>query len=285
MVKLLKPFILLIVILLLYHVYPFTVSEKLLHVVNNRVNYYNNIPLIIYRSYDKKYMNKKMFELCHTKWINMNQCQSIWYTPTQCEKFLKHIDIRIYNAYNKLKPVAFKSDLWRLCVLYKYGGIYADCYTTPYKTLKDIMVKFSGNNTFISVLDGDKKGIHNGFIIASKQHPFLLKCIENIVENVETNNYTDHVLGVSGPLCLAKSIREVLGTNKKFKVGWNIHGDLSFYLYEFKWGPFQYIKQNGEVIMSKKYSLLHYFYSKIIKRNSTYYNMWKNSDIYNSPSN
>jgi mannosyltransferase OCH1-like enzyme len=273
--------LIIITILLIYHIYPFTVLEKLPYNLGD-VNYYNNIPLVIYRSYDKRYTNKKMYDSCHKKWIDLNpMCKDVWYTPVQCKSFLKEFDIRVYNAYNKLKPIAFKSDLWRLCILYKYGGIYADCYTTPYKTIKVMLERFSGNNTFISVLDGDKKGIHNGFIIVTKQHPFLLRCIENIVENVEAKNYTDHVLGVTGPLCLAKSIRDVLNTNRKFKVGWNMYGDLSFYLFEFEWGPFQYIKKEGYVIMSKKYSLLHYFYSKIIKMSLTYNSMWKRKDIYN----
>lgn len=272
--------ILMLLILLIYHIYPFTVMEKLPYYTITDINYYKNIPLVIYRSFER-YTNKKMYDLCHKKWITLNPlCKDIWYTPNQCKNFLKNFDIRVFNAYNKLKPLAFKSDLWRLCILYKYGGIYSDCYTTPYKTIS-YMIENLSKNTFISVLDGDKKGIHNGFIIVTKGHPFLLKCIQNIVKNVEENNYTDHVLGVTGPICLSRSIREVLGTNKKFKIGANNYGDLSFYLLEFEWGPFQYIKKNGHVVMSKKYSLLHYFYSKIIKKGTTYATMWKNKNIYN----
>ena len=44
-----------------------------------------------------------------------------------CREFIKNnFDLDILNAYDILKPGAFKADLWRCCILYIYGGIYLD---------------------------------------------------------------------------------------------------------------------------------------------------------------
>ena len=53
-----------------------------------------------------------------------------FYDNNDCDIFIKeNFDERIYNAYCKIIPGAFKADLWRYCVLYKYGGVYVDIDT------------------------------------------------------------------------------------------------------------------------------------------------------------
>ena len=49
------------------------------------------------------------------------------YHEKQCQKYMEtHFEEKIVNAYNKLVPHSYKSDLWRFCVLYREGGIYMD---------------------------------------------------------------------------------------------------------------------------------------------------------------
>jgi mannosyltransferase OCH1-like enzyme len=53
-----------------------------------------------------------------------------FYTDEMCDVFMKNemsqeFD-QIYTAYKKLPVAVMKADLWRYCILYKYGGIYAD---------------------------------------------------------------------------------------------------------------------------------------------------------------
>lgn len=54
-----------------------------------------------------------------------------FYTDEMCDEFMKTIMVEefgdeIYEAYNRLPMAVMKADLWRYCVIYKYGGIYAD---------------------------------------------------------------------------------------------------------------------------------------------------------------
>ena len=51
-----------------------------------------------------------------------------------CDKFMKNEMVElfgneIYEAYSKLPMAVMKADLWRYCIIYKYGGIYADADT------------------------------------------------------------------------------------------------------------------------------------------------------------
>jgi len=55
-----------------------------------------------------------------------------FYTDEMCDTFMKTEMVEltgsqdIYTAYKRLPLAVMKADLWRYCVLYKYGGIYAD---------------------------------------------------------------------------------------------------------------------------------------------------------------
>jgi mannosyltransferase OCH1-like enzyme len=271
-----------IIVYILIYIYPFTIIEKLPYEIQ-QCKYYRNIPLLIHRTQNYRYTNGKMFKECHTKWMHLNPgYQMRWYTPRQCGLFLKEFNVRVFNAFERIKPGAFKADLWRLCILYSYGGIYVDSQTTPFESM-NLLLKHTRNQeyNFISALDSEKSGsgIHNGFIISSPKHPFLKQCIYDIIENIEMSSYTDNVLAVTGPLCLARSIRKVIG-NVKFRVGYNYHGNLTFYLLKFEWGISQYIYDRDIRIMSKKYNVFEYFYNNIINKNKTYSYMWRNKLIY-----
>jgi len=248
---------------------PFTVIE-ILPSYKKPLTYFMNIPLIIYRAYNNRYTHQKMFKECHQKWVELNpKYQVIWYTYTQRDLFMKDFNKRVYNAYKLIKPGAFKADICRLCILYKYGGIYVDAHTTPVKDM-DYIMKYllPQEHNFISVLDCKEAGggVHNGFIVSSARHPFLKQCIDNIVNTIERRSYTDHVLAVTGPLCLERSIHKVLGNKMSFEQGYNYNGQLTFYLLKFEWGISQWIYDKGIRIMSKKYNALEYFYNKIIQK-------------------
>lgn len=276
-------FIICILVILIYsYTFPFLTTERLPHLLTP-YSTYKGIPLIIHRTYSYRYINRRMFYNCHQKWVDINPgYQIIWFNNKRVS-VMKEFGPTIMDAYQKLKPIAFKTDLWRLCVLYKYGGIYVDAYAVPYISMNRVIdnSRLKEKDKFISVLDCPQSGgyIHNGFIIVTPRHPFIMQCIQDIIHNVKTLNYTNHVLGVTGPKCLELSIRKVIQSQKKFTVGYNKF-NFSFYLLRFIWGPSQYIKDKDVIVLSKKYNIFHYIYNKVIRKKSSYSYMWKNNDIY-----
>ena len=286
----------LILIIFLFILYIYQTYIKKNKIINYKkkiknVNGFKNVPNIIWRkhSFNKdRLVSYSQYLYCHQKWIDLNPDFSIiWLNDNQCEKFMKSLDDkRIYNAYKKLKPGAFKCDLWRACWLYKYGGIYVDSYTEPYISIIDMIkgIKFKNNDDiFISAKDVDHKtkdgrlisGIHNGFMILSSGHPFMKKYIKDMIYNIENNFYGEHFLDVTGPLCLTRSINKVNGIDIDHvpKIGYNIFNNkkndkdnkrYDFYLFKYHLDYGQNISLNGTFILRKKYSIINLIHEKTL---------------------
>lgn len=235
----------------------------------------NGITNIIFRTFATKNVYRSFYN-ANEEWKRLNPDHSIvWYTNDDCDRFMKtHYSGTVYDSYRSLKPGAYKADLWRLCILYKFGGVYVDAYTLPFVSITEIINKYK--KPFISVLDSEISGggVHNGFIIAQKGHPYLWQGINDIVHNVTRRYYGLSELDITGPICLAKSIQKVNG--KKPIVGYSSN----HYLFALVWGPLQNIyDENSKVIMRKNYSFLIYLIRKLGNPNR-YTIAWKNRKVY-----
>lgn len=258
------------------------------------IKYTHRVPKIIYRTHRSRDVPTSMALECHEKWLQLNPDYSmVWFTDKDCDKFIDGLDVRIANAYKKLKPGAFKADLWRACILYERGGVYVDSFCTPDASLSLILSNCwnkDNSDQFISVKDVDHinnagkmiSGIHNGFIVATKNHPFLKQYIDDIVSNVENNFYGEHFLDVTGPFCLMRAVNKV---NKRpfdyrSRNGYN-KAIFSYYLFEYAlFHPYQRVSKNNVSVMYKKYSIISYLHEKILRRHKCYASMWRHKDIY-----
>lgn len=192
------------------------------------------IPRIVHQTY---------FEaVTQDKYPNMSRLiesfkQSGWqynfYTDEMSLNFLStHFPPEVREAYETLRPGAFKADLFRYCVLLIHGGVYADM---------DIMLEANldlaiGPDIGFMVPQ-DEPGtpvnrrmcLWNGFIAAAPGHPFLAKTIETVVNNIRnrfTSVDTDNMfcphpelsilhafdtLFTAGPCMLGAMVNKVLG--------------------------------------------------------------------------
>lgn len=236
-----------------------------------------DIPNIVFRTISTRKQVWPIVSSCHEEWIRLNPEYSfIWYTNKDCDRFmLKYFSGPVNNAYNKLIPGAYKADLWRLCILYRFGGIYIDAFATPYVSIDNMRKPYK----FISVLDCSSAGlgIHNGFMIASRRHPFLKEAINNIVKNVEEEFYGQSSLEPTGPLLLSKTIETVTHIKPKF-------GDNNtYYLFKLEWGPYQHVYDKDIILFSKYFSALYFFYRKWFS--TGYSRLWKSRKIYKTITN
>ena len=56
-----------------------------------------------------------------------SDCIHYLFNDADCREFIaREYPPDVLMAYDRLIPTAFKADLWRYCVLYKYGGVYLD---------------------------------------------------------------------------------------------------------------------------------------------------------------
>lgn len=164
------------------------------------------VPLDIYQTwYTKDLPEEMMISIIKLRKDNP-QFRYHLYDDDDCKNFIKeNFELKEYEAYEKLIPGAYKADFWRYCILYKNGGIYIDIkFHTNNFNLKQLINK----DYFVKDRDGhwekDKIGIYNGFIVAKPNNPIFLKCINEIVENIETENMCYNSLYVTGPGLLGK---------------------------------------------------------------------------------
>jgi mannosyltransferase OCH1-like enzyme len=173
----------------------------------NKILFFNKkiIPLHVYQTWsthDLPPFMKKTIE--HNQTLNP-EFKFHLYDDDDCFQFIKnHFSADILNAYTKLKPGAYKADLWRYCVLYVNGGIYMD-----------VKVKLSFNFSlkeliysehYVKDIAGpfDNLGIYNAFMVHAPKNTLLLKCIDQIVLNVYNKYYGENPLCITGPALVGR---------------------------------------------------------------------------------
>lgn len=143
---------------------------------------YIKVPLNIFQcGIDKTNISFELME-------NNKEFNYFFFDEKDCENFiLNNYPDDVYNAYNSLIPFDYKIDLWKYCILYKYGGIY-------------IHNKFKNNIKLIELIDNNffakyknhyynKLLINNDFIITKKNNPIFITAINEIVNNIKNNFY------------------------------------------------------------------------------------------------
>lgn len=136
------------------------------------------------------------------KWVNMNKDLSlnkkIW-DIIDARKFLnefsKSFKIDVLKWFDFELDGRFKSDIWRLCVLYQYGGIYIDIDQEPLVSMNEY-IDFNTLD-FVGCSNMGLHNISNGFMYAKSGSNIIKKNIEEIIRRYETNGPKGgcHVMG------------------------------------------------------------------------------------------
>jgi mannosyltransferase OCH1-like enzyme len=134
------------------------------------------------------------------------------FDDNECRKFIeKKFDKDVLNAYDSLIPGAYKADLWRYCILYKYGGVYLDIKYIPIQGFKFIHLLEQEHFP----LDLNKNDIYNALLVCKPKNEILLKAINQIVWNVQNKYYGEGVLHPTGPALLGNLLTSEEKTQAK----------------------------------------------------------------------
>jgi mannosyltransferase OCH1-like enzyme len=172
------------------------------------VDIYNNVPLDIYQSWHTHNIPIDMSSnISNLLKINPEFNYHL-YSDEECADFiLKNFDEDVLYSFNTLIPGAYKSDLWRYCILFIKGGVYLDI-----KFYSNIpIISLLNENSTIFVKDRDfgcehKKGIYNAFIVSPPNNKIFKYCIDDIVESCKLKLYRDGTLDITGPCLLGRII-------------------------------------------------------------------------------
>ena len=136
------------------------------------------------------------------------------YSDEECAAFIAdNFDQDVLAAFHALKPGAYKSDLWRYCILYKLGGVYLDI--KYYSTVPLIGVIDENPTVFVKDtvswrVTYDLFGadcIYNGFMISPPKNEVFKLCIDEIVESCKNRLYRNNVLDITGPSLLGRILK------------------------------------------------------------------------------
>jgi hypothetical protein len=127
-------------------------------------------------------------------WKNLNPDYEIkLYDNELCKNFLLEEYSQLYlDIFNFIPDGPIKADFWRLCILYKYGGVYSDADNEPLLPLIDFIEDDVSFVTCSSYWDAMRFNFNPNFIMCYKNDEIISKCIDwyiNKYNNRETFRY------------------------------------------------------------------------------------------------
>ena len=132
------------------------------------------------------------------------------------------------NAFQELRPAAFKADLWRYMILWQQGGIYLDAKIMLTAPLASWVNQQSDEMAICWDDPGAYAGGHGAFywnamLAARKHNPKLLSIIKKVISNVQRHYYGEFEaisghkdLSITGPILMTRVLNS---TDTNIKVG------------------------------------------------------------------
>jgi mannosyltransferase OCH1-like enzyme len=130
----------------------------------------------------------------------------------------QHFSSNVAKRFMSLRKGAHKADLFRYCVLYIHGGLYADIKTEFIRPIREVirekesiyicksMIKKWGNDT-----------CYNGFIYSPPKQPIFLSLIQQVLSSPDWVVYFDYLI-----FChYMHQLLSALAKNNKIKIGRN----------------------------------------------------------------
>jgi mannosyltransferase OCH1-like enzyme len=142
------------------------------------------IPLNIYQTHKSlEFINsdKRLVDATNSWKKNKNFTYN-FYDDKQCSDFMKAHYPEIKPLYDKLPLNVMKADLWRYCIIYTYGGIYADC-DTILNTDISIFVKHQ-NKQLVVAPENDNTHFCQWVFSAPPNSPVLKSIIDLVIQRI-----------------------------------------------------------------------------------------------------
>lgn len=134
------------------------------------------------------YKTLKEIQIYSNNWKKLNPDWNMdLYDDNRCRDFLlKEFSQVFVDIFDYIQDGPIKSDFWRVCVIYKYGGLYVDADIQPIAPLKDYIDE---NDKFVSCIS-DYQPVHflnPHFLLSYKGNPILKKCINTYLKFYKEN--------------------------------------------------------------------------------------------------
>jgi len=151
---------------------------------DNDMNTQKEIPKIIYICHK----SIECLEFTYNNWKNLNPLYEIrLFDDALCEKFLIEEFSELHQTIFKFIPDGpIKSDFWRICIIYKYGGIYVDADIHPLVPLNTFLLH---DSDLVTCITKHNQNFNPHFIASRKNNPIFKECIEEYIKLYKERRY------------------------------------------------------------------------------------------------
>lgn len=175
----------------------------------------HRIPRIIHQSYKDRGIRYRNYLACLSwRWMNPNWTYRYW-SDTDIQAYLElHFDTRIRAAYDMVYAGAYKSDIFRLCVLYQEGGVWADISSVcefPLDLLIEPEIRLVVCRDTPSQVTNPN--IYQAFLVAEPRNAVIFHVLQLTVDRVLRHEIYEKdypwllgAIGVTGPTVFALAL-------------------------------------------------------------------------------
>jgi len=168
------------------------------------------IPKIIFRTanFEMHSLPKEIKEVLEESSKMNNEYQEIYLSDQDCISFLTEFYPEYLPLYLSLIPGAFKADIIRLLLLYKYGGVYNDIGHTYMTPITNIIFP---EDELVFIIESDNTmpfALHNAFMAVYPKHPIIHRMIEEVTQNERNKHYGINALDVTGPMAIGRAFNK-----------------------------------------------------------------------------
>ena len=237
------------------------------------------VPLTIYQSWHSNQVATKMRDTVYRLLDANPEFDYYLYSDDACRRFIEmNYDEEVVSAFNTLKPGAYKSDLWRYCIMYKRGGVYIDIKYYSAVPLIDIIKKnpviFTRDRPHYCANMKDITGVYNAFMVSPPNNKVFKKCIDEIVESCKLKLYRSNSLDITGPCQLSRMMDSSIDINTLP----TYHGyDLNVIFSLFTPQGVVYYKGKRILVSYPEYR----DEQKLFQKSAHYSKLWDTKDVYN----
>src|SRR5579875_1264273 len=190
--------------------------------------------------------------------IELNpEYEYVFYNDQMCRDLIKNnFPKNVLIAYDTLTSGSFKSDIFRACYLYLYGGCYFDCKLINKTPIREFI---DPNDEVILCEDRvfySHKGYYNAIIFSISKKDILLNGINRTVNNILNKSY---------------KFSDIFGPHVLYDVAINQNVNIKF---KFIFPKVIEIKTN-KILVS---GFNNDYYKKY--KDSGYINLWKEKNLY-----
>jgi mannosyltransferase OCH1-like enzyme len=178
------------------------------------------IPRIIHQTYISRVMPAESYRACQTWWLSNPEYEYRFYDDNLCQTMMEQwygADHPVLRAYNMLYAGAYKSDIFRLALLQREGGVWADVSSVCEIPLS---VYINSDDELVVCVDSPCQrryaNIHQAYVFVVPDHPAIAHILEYTVRTVlhrrfETPGMVFQSIAVTGPTAFAEGLNDYLG--------------------------------------------------------------------------